>query len=195
MHGAPAGGGGLSSTLQPQPAVHGLPWRLPCRVGPVASLRAAGAATRQAPAINCLSSYCASTAPNCLARLQWLNDEVINVYISLLLERDADRRKRVRLGRNQGQRKGLRGCYAGVTSGLLLSHPLPSATNTHRRGLAALSATSHAKHHAPIFAPARPGPFTQGVGGPRCHFFNTFFANKLYKDTGYNYGEASGVSV
>ena len=23
--------------------------------------------------------------------------------------------------------------------------------------------------------------------GPRCHFFSTFFANKLYKDGGYNY--------
>lgn len=58
----------------------------------------------------------------CMAHLQWLNDEVINLYISLLLERDANRRKR-------------------------------------------------------------------GVGGPRCHFFSTFFANKLYKDTGYNYDQ------
>ncbi|KAL4452571.1 hypothetical protein ABPG75_008233 [Micractinium tetrahymenae] len=56
----------------------------------------------------------------CMASLQWLNDEVINLYISLLLERDAQRRK-------QGK-------------------------------------------------------------GPRCHFFSTFFANKLYKDAGaYNY--------
>lgn len=56
----------------------------------------------------------------CMASLQWLNDEVINLYISLLLERDARQRK-------QGK-------------------------------------------------------------GPRCHFFSTFFANKLYKDAGaYNY--------
>lgn len=33
----------------------------------------------------------------------------------------------------------------------------------------------------------------QGVGGPRCHFFSTFFANKLYKDTGYNYDQARFV--
>ncbi|PRW61285.1 Sorting and assembly machinery component 50 [Chlorella sorokiniana] len=58
----------------------------------------------------------------CMAHLQWLNDEVINLYISLLLERDTDRRKR-------------------------------------------------------------------GVKGPRCHFFSTFFANKLYKDTGYDYSQ------
>ena len=31
----------------------------------------------------------------CMAPLQWLNDEVINLYISLLLERDAARRKEV----------------------------------------------------------------------------------------------------
>ena len=33
----------------------------------------------------------------CMAPLQWLNDEVINLYISLLLERDAARRKEVRV--------------------------------------------------------------------------------------------------
>jgi Ulp1 family protease len=64
----------------------------------------------------------------CMAHLQWLNDEVINLYISLLLERDTDRRKR-------------------------------------------------------------------GVKGPRCHFFSTFFANKLYKDTGYDYSQARCVPV
>lgn len=25
--------------------------------------------------------------------------------------------------------------------------------------------------------------------GPRCHFFSTFFANKLYKDGGYSYDQ------
>lgn len=35
----------------------------------------------------------------------------------------------------------------------------------------------------------------QGVGGPRCHFFSTFFANKLYKDTGYNYDQACLVGA
>ncbi|KAL4421737.1 hypothetical protein ABPG77_002353 [Micractinium sp. CCAP 211/92] len=64
----------------------------------------------------------------CMASLQWLNDEVINLYISLLLERDARRRK-------QGK-------------------------------------------------------------GPRCHFFSTFFANKLYKDAGeYNYNEVRRWTV
>ena len=29
----------------------------------------------------------------------------------------------------------------------------------------------------------------QGQAYPRCHFFSTFFANKLYKDTGYNYDQ------
>lgn len=31
----------------------------------------------------------------CMAPMQWLNDEVINLYISLLLERDAAWRKQV----------------------------------------------------------------------------------------------------
>jgi len=35
--------------------------------------------------------------------------------------------------------------------------------------------------------------FLQGVGGPRCHFFSTFFTNKLYKDTGYNYDQVGSV--
>jgi hypothetical protein len=26
-------------------------------------------------------------------------------------------------------------------------------------------------------------------GGLRCHFFNTFFLNKLYRDSGYKYSE------
>lgn len=55
----------------------------------------------------------------CMAPLEWLNDEVINLYMSLLLERDMRRR------------------ILGVL--------------------------------------------------PKCHFFSTFFANKLYKDTGYSY--------
>ena len=29
----------------------------------------------------------------------------------------------------------------------------------------------------------------QGASGPSCHFFGTFFASKLYQDTGYNYKE------
>ena len=29
----------------------------------------------------------------------------------------------------------------------------------------------------------------QDQAHPRCHFFSTFFANKLYKDTGYNYDQ------
>ncbi|CAL8468186.1 g7725 [Coccomyxa elongata] len=56
----------------------------------------------------------------CLKGLNWLNDEVMNIYMGMLLDRDAERRE-----------KGL---------------------------------------------------------GPRCHFFNSFFLNKLYKDTHtYNY--------
>ena len=31
----------------------------------------------------------------CMARLQWLNDEVINLYIALLVERDTARRSQV----------------------------------------------------------------------------------------------------
>ena len=29
--------------------------------------------------------------------------------------------------------------------------------------------------------------------GPKCHFFNSFFANKLYKDTGYSYDQVGRV--
>jgi Ulp1 family protease len=32
-------------------------------------------------------------------------------------------------------------------------------------------------------------PSAQNVEGPRCHFFHSFFANNLYKDTGYKYGQ------
>ncbi|KAK9901672.1 hypothetical protein WJX75_007814 [Coccomyxa subellipsoidea] len=56
----------------------------------------------------------------CLKGLNWLNDEVMNMYMGLLLDRDAERR--------------------------------------------------------------------QAGKGPRCHFFNSFFVNKLYKDThAYSY--------
>lgn len=34
---------------------------------------------------------------DCHCPLQWLNDEVINLYMSLLLERDAQRRMQVRM--------------------------------------------------------------------------------------------------
>ena len=28
---------------------------------------------------------------------------------------------------------------------------------------------------------------------PKCHFFSSFFANKLYKDTGYGYDQVPAV--
>lgn len=34
------------------------------------------------------------------------------------------------------------------------------------------------------------GLLLQGLG-PKCHFFSTFFINKLYKDTGYCYKDVS----
>ena len=37
-------------------------------------------------------------------------------------------------------------------------------------------------------------PLAQGLG-PRCHFFSTFFANKLYKDAGYNYDQVGYARV
>lgn len=47
------------------------------------------------------------------AQLQWLNDELVNLYISLLLERDADRRKRVRALEGVGHERGLLGLSCG----------------------------------------------------------------------------------
>ncbi|GAB4818844.1 hypothetical protein N2152v2_005890 [Parachlorella kessleri] len=59
----------------------------------------------------------------CMAPLQWLNDEVMNLYMALLQERDMRARSKGTL--------------------------------------------------------------------PKCHFFSTFFLNKLYKDTGYNYNNVA----
>ena len=45
----------------------------------------------------------------------------------------------------------------------------------------------------PLRARSRPrAPHVQGIDGPRCHLFNTFFDTKLYKDEiGYCYKQVS----
>lgn len=97
---------------------------------------------------------------------QWLNDEVINLYISLLLERDAARRTQVR--HSTAQCPAVLACM-----GLLACRQSFSCSTTRLLRLL-----------------ARCSP-PQGAGGPRCHFFSTFFANKLYKDGGYDYNAVS----
>ena len=103
----------------------------------------------------------------CMAPLQWLNDEVINLYISLLLERDAARRKEVWRGGAAGRR------VYWITPCQSLLPVLHSLDVCVQCAAAAGLPLSHCRA-------------VQGKG-PRCHFFSTFFANKLYKDGGYNY--------
>jgi hypothetical protein len=105
----------------------------------------------------------------CMAPGQWLNDEVINLYASLLLERDARRRQQVRSP-----------CRCTPP------RPPPGPPGMPPPALASLAPSpSRPGRYGPLCLAAAP----QGLG-PRCHFFSTFFANKLYKDTGYSYDQA-----
>jgi hypothetical protein len=105
----------------------------------------------------------------CMAPLQWLNDEVINLYISLLLERDMLRRKQVR------------------TAAPVL--PLMAMSCSQLTGFAMM-----VRFNSLVTCAVCCRVHVQGKG-PRCHFFSTFFANKLYKDGGYSYDQVRCLGV
>lgn len=80
-----------------------------------------------------------------LATLAWLNDEIINVYMAMLLERDVRLRK-------------------------LVSTPVRTRPCCR----------------SPLVIRLLPG-LQDAPAGPKCHFFNTFFAKKLYGEGAYDY--------
>ena len=122
---------------------------------------------------------------SCLAPLWWLNDEVMNIYIAVLIERDALLRQASAV---RGARVGVpfewpAGQGVSVACLLIGSNHTPSSAGDSYRICSRGTRCPH-----PAWDSARHWRLQDA---PKCHFFSTFFANKLYKDTGYSYKEVS----